>query len=206
MLDSPSSAALKTAVACLRRGEVIVYPTETVYGLGADATDGDALARLLALKGHRDGKPISVLIDGREMLDRICERVTPLASRLIARFWPGPLTLVLRAHASLSDLLTGGSGTIGVRWSSHPIATALVTQLGRPLTAPSANPSDAAPALSVAQARGYFGSRVACYLDGGPCANETGSTVVDATGDAPRVLREGSISATALRAAAAEAA
>ncbi|HUI24896.1 MAG TPA: L-threonylcarbamoyladenylate synthase [Candidatus Kryptonia bacterium] len=206
MLDSRSSAAVEAAVAALRGGEVVVYPTETLYGLGVDATNADALARLVALKGRRDGKAISVLIDGRDMLTQVCDHLTPLADRLIARFWPGPLTLVVAARASLSEVLTANSGTIGVRWSSCSIAAALVTRLGRPLTAPSANPSDMPPALSVDQARSYFGERVAYYLDGGPCLGGVGSTVVDATGDTLRVLREGAIPAAALRSASVEAA
>ena len=206
MLDSPSSAALEAALTALRRGDVVVYPTETLYGLGADSTSPHALAQLIALKGRRDGKPISVLVDGRDMLDAVAASLTPMAERLIARFWPGPLTLVVAARASVSEILTAGSGTIGVRWSSHPIATALVAGLGRPLTAPSANPTDAAPALSIEQARAYFGTRVAAYVDGGRCAGGVGSTVVDVTDETPRVLREGAIAVAALRTAAAEAA
>ncbi|HVN87665.1 MAG TPA: L-threonylcarbamoyladenylate synthase [Candidatus Binatia bacterium] len=206
MRDSLNSAIVDDAVDALRRGGVIVYPTETLYGLGADATNPSALAKLLALKVHRDGKPISVLVSERAMLDVVAARVAPIAEHLIERFWPGPLTLVVEARADVSDELTAGSGTIGVRWSSHPIASALVARLNRPITAPSANPSGAAPATTIAEARAYFGDRIEVYVDAGTCSVGAGSTIVDATGATPRILREGAIPSRTIAAALAEAA
>jgi L-threonylcarbamoyladenylate synthase len=210
MHDSLNSAADSTAIdaaaAALRRGALIVYPTETLYGLGADTNNPAALDALVALKVRTDHKPISVLIVGSAMLNEVAARITPLARRLIARFWPGPLTLVVAARPSLSNILTGGGRTIGVRWSSHPIANALVEKLGSPVTTPSANPAGDTPPTTIAQARAYFGDRVAHYVDGGRLPGGMASTVVDVTGDQPRVLREGAIAASALLAALAEAA
>ncbi|MBI1816832.1 MAG: threonylcarbamoyl-AMP synthase [Deltaproteobacteria bacterium] len=210
MRDSLNSAADSTAIAAaaaaLQRGALIVYPTETLYGLGADTSNPAALDALVALKVRADHKPISVLIVGNAMLNTVAARITPLARRLIARFWPGPLTLVMTARPSLSNILTAGSGTIGVRWSSHPIANALVEKLGSPLTTPSANPTGQTPPTTIAQARAYFGDRVASYVDGGRLPGGMASTVVDVTGDQPRVLREGAIAIAALQAALAEAA
>lgn len=194
------------ALATLRRGDLVVYPTETLYGLGADATNEVALGRLADLKVRPAGKPISVLVSGREMLEQIATRLTPLAEKLIARFWPGPLTLVVAARPCVSRILTAGSGSIGVRQSSHPIATALVAALGRPLTSPSANPAGADPPATIDQARGYFGDRVAFYLDGGRLEGGVGSTIVDVTGEQLRIVREGTISTAALRAVLFEAA
>jgi L-threonylcarbamoyladenylate synthase len=194
------------AVAALRRGALVVYPTETLYGLGADATNEAALERLVELKVRPAGKPISVLVSSREMLDRIAARVTPLAERLMTRFWPGPLTLVVAARAGVSEILTAGSGSIGVRLSSHPVATALVAALGRPLTSPSANPAGAEPSITIGQARAYFGDRVALYLDGGRLQGGVGSTVVDVTGEQLRIVRQGTVSRAALRAVLSEAA
>jgi len=187
-----ASAALEEAVAVLRCGGAVVYPTETFYGLGVDATNSRALERLVALKGRPRGKPISVLVANREMLGQIAAEVSDLAGALIDRFWPGPLTLVLPARPDLSEYLTGGTATVGVRWSSHALATALVAALGHPITTPSANPNGAAPPVTVAQARAYFADSVGAYLDGGTLPGGLGSTVVEA-GVALRIVRPGVI-------------
>ena len=199
--DLPETRAIAGAADVLRRGGVVVYPTETLYGLGVDATNPQALARLVALKGREAGKPISVLVADQTMLSELADEVSPLARRLVRRFWPGPLTLVLPARAGVSELLTGGTGTIGVRVSSHPVATALVAAVGRPVTSPSANPAGCAPPVTVDDARTYFGTTVDAYLDGGRLPGEPASTVVDVR-DGLRVVREGAVSAAVLRAAA----
>jgi L-threonylcarbamoyladenylate synthase len=206
MNGSPSREHVDEALRALRRGEVIVYPTETLYGLGADATDEVALGRVLALKVRPDGKPISVLIARREMLEQIVSGVTARAERLIERFWPGPLTLIFTARPGIPEAVTAGTGTVGVRVSSHPIAAALVSEFGRPLTATSANPAGAPPALALDRARAYFGEHAAVYVDGGTLADGPASTVVDVTDDEARVLRDGAIPARAIHAALAEAA
>src|SRR4051794_7499783 len=125
------------AVAALGRGEIVAYPTETFYGLGVDALDELALARLRALKG-RDRKAISVLVDGPKMLSSICRSVPPLAVTLMERYWPGALTIALPAKSNLPSALIE-DGCVAVRQSSHPTAQALVSRLGRPLTTTSAN-------------------------------------------------------------------
>jgi L-threonylcarbamoyladenylate synthase len=199
--NRPETPAIAAAADALRHGGVVVYPTETLYGLGVDATNPTALARLVALKGREPGKPISVLVADETMLSELAAELSPLARRLVRRFWPGPLTLVLPAHAGVSDLLTGGTGTIGVRVSSHPVATALVVALGRPVTSPSANPAGCTPPVTVDDARGYFGTTVDAYLDAGRLPGEPASTVVDVR-DGLRVVREGAVPAALLRAAA----
>ncbi len=205
-MPASTASAPAEAVAALRRGDLVVYPTETLYGLGADATQERALHRLVDLKVRPAGKPISVLISGRGMLEEIACSPRPLAERLMARFWPGPLTLVVAARSGVSEILTAGSGSIGVRLSSHPAATALVSALGHPLTSPSANPAGAEPPVTIDRARGYFGDRIAFYVDGGRLPGGVGSTVVDVTGEEPRIVREGTISTAALYAALSEAA
>ncbi len=187
-----SALDLDAALASLRRGGAIVYPTETFYGLGARALATPAVEAVARLKGRDAGKPIGVIVDDVDMLARVVARVPPAAERLIARFWPGPLTLVLPAHADLPPALTGGSGRIGVRVSPHPIAHALVTALGEPLTATSANPGGADPALDVPTARAYFGAAVG-YVDGGRLAGGLGSTVLLVADDAARVIRRGAV-------------
>jgi L-threonylcarbamoyladenylate synthase len=143
------------AVAALRRGEIVAYPTETFYGLGVDAFDELALARLRALKG-RDGKAISVLVDGPAMLAEICREVPPLAVELMQRHWPGALTIALPAKRDLPAALVEG-GCVAVRQSSHPTAQALVSQLGRPLTTTSANRAGSRPRRPTRRSRKFAG-------------------------------------------------
>jgi len=200
-VDLSETQAIAAAAGALRHGGVVVYPTETLYGLGVDATNPTALARLVALKGREPGKPISVLVTDETMLSGLAAEVSPLARRLVRRFWPGPLTLVLPARADVSDLLTGGTGTIGVRVSSHPVATALVVAVDRPVTSPSANPSGCTPPVTIDDARGYFGTTVDAYLDAGRLSGEPASTVVDVR-NGLHVLREGAVPAALLRATA----
>ena len=193
---------LERAVAALERGGTIVYPTETVYGLGADATSENALQRLAAVKQRSRGKPIAVLVSSREMLEQIVAAVPAAAARLIDEFWPGPLTLAFPAKGGMSAVLTGGSGTVAARISSHPIAQALVERLGKPLTSPSANPAGAPPAREIEAARAYFGAAIDAYLDGGALPGGPASTVVDCSSESPRLVREGRISAAAIEAVA----
>ena len=193
---------LERAVAALERGGTIVYPTETVYGLGADATSENALQRLAALKQRERGKPIAVLVSSREMLEQIVAAVPAAAARLIDEFWPGPLTLAFLAKGGVSAVLTGGSGTVAARISSHPIAQALVERLGKPLTSPSANPAGAPPTREIEAARAYFGAAIDAYIDGGAVPGGPASTVVDCSTASPRLVREGRISAAAIEAVA----
>jgi L-threonylcarbamoyladenylate synthase len=195
----PDGRAIAAAAHVVAGGGIVVYPTETVYGLGADAGSAAALERLVALKGRESGKPIAVLISDLEMLRVVVSAVPPHAQSLMRRFWPGPLTLVLPARAGVSPLLTGTHGGIGVRLSSHPMATALVRELGRPITAPSANPAGRRPPVRIDEARDYFGSQVDYYLDAGPLRGEPASTVVDAR-DGITVIRAGAIAIEDLRA------
>jgi L-threonylcarbamoyladenylate synthase len=195
MPDSSNSAsAVDTAARVLAAGGIVVYPTETLYGLGADSRNEAALQRLVELKGREVGKPIAVLIRDMQMVTDIAEEIPGPAADLMRRFWPGPLTIVLRARSGVSRVLTGGGDGIGVRVSSHPIAMALVCSVGRPVTAPSANPAGLRPPTRCDEARVYFGARVDYYLDGGCLPGEPASTVVDAR-QALRVIRDGAVPA-----------
>jgi L-threonylcarbamoyladenylate synthase len=188
MASGPDLAA---ALAALRRGDAIVYPTETFYGLGARALAAPAVDAVVALKGRDASKPIALIVRDRAMVSQVVTQVSAAAGRVMARCWPGPLTLVLPARPELPPALTGGSGWIGVRVSSHPVAQALVAALGEPITATSANPGGDAPAIDLATARRYFGLRVAAYVDGGTLAGGLGSTVLLVADDAARVIRRG---------------
>jgi len=181
---------IAAAVAAIRRGEIVAYPTETFYGLGVDAFDELALARLRLIKG-RGEKAISVLVEGAEMLARLCDDIPPRAAELMRRHWPGALSIALPARAGLPAALVA-DGCVAVRQSSHPIARSLCARLGSPLTTTSANPAGAPPATSAAAVRAALGG--ACQiLDGGVTAGGAPSTLVRIRGDRLEILRRGAI-------------
>jgi L-threonylcarbamoyladenylate synthase len=186
------------AIAAVNRGEVIVFPTETLYGLGADALNAVAVERVFHLKGRDAANPISVVVADRAMLCTIVGEVPLLAEQLIAEFWPGPLTLVLPAKKDLSKHLVNASGGIGVRISSAPIAAELVRELGKPITATSANPSGKNPARRIDEAKRYFSGEITVFIDGGELNSDVGSTVAEISGDTASILREGEITKAAL--------
>ena len=182
----------------LRSGEVIVFPTETFYGLGANALQEDAVERVAVLKGRDAKNPMALIIADLDMLKEVVADPPPMAERLMSVFWPGPLTLVLPAKKGLSSLLCNPNGGVGVRVSSHPVASALVKRFGHPLTATSANPSGAEPARTIAQAQTYFANRLRIFIDAGELKGQKGSTVVECHGDRYKVIREGEISSQEL--------
>ena len=184
---------MRAAGALVGAGRLVAFPTESFYGLGADALDADAVARVFEVKGRPDDKPLLVLVDSVEMVTRLAAAVSDGARALMARHWPGALTLVLQASARVPAALTGGTGTVGVRMPGHAVARALVAAAARPVTAPSANPSAAPPPLTAAAVRGYFEGRVELILDGGLTAGGAGSTVADCTVWPPRILRQGPV-------------
>ena len=190
---------LADAVAALKRGEVIVYPTETLYGLGADALNGAAVEKVFQLKGRNPDNPIPVLIADREMLGALVAEIPPLAEKLMASFWPGPLTLVLTTRKNIPSALLNADRAIGVRISNQHIATELVRALGRPLTATSANPSGLTPARTVQQAKDYFAGEIDVFMDAGELTSKTGSTVVEVRANGVRIIREGEINKSELQ-------
>jgi len=191
---------LTAALTALQGGEVIVFPTETLYGLGADALNFSAVEKVFQLKGRDADNPFPVLIADRAMLDSLVAEISPLAELLMTRFWPGPLTLVLPARADIPRPLVNRQGGIGVRLSSQPIATELARLLGHPLTATSANPSGQPGAHTVAEAKIYFAGKIDIYVDGGALNSPTGSTVAEVVHDRLTILRAGDISRQALEA------
>ena len=191
--EQPDVRAIAAAAAVVEAGGLVAFPTESFYGLGADALDSDAVARVFEVKGRPEHKALLVLVDSIDMAAGLAARVSDGARALMARYWPGPLTLVLEAAARVPVGLIGGGATIGVRMPGHAVARALVRSAGRPITAPSANPSEAPPALTAAAVREYFEGRVELILDGGPTAGGAGSTVADCTVWPPRILRQGPV-------------
>jgi L-threonylcarbamoyladenylate synthase len=190
--EHPDAGVLARAARVLARGGVVAFPTETFYGLGAAALDADAVRRVFALKGRPANNPLLVIVDGIAMAETVAE-IPERARPLIARHWPGALTLVFRARTVVPEEIGAGTGTVGVRWSRHPVARGLATALGAPVTAPSANPSGAAPASAAADVVRDFGGALDVVLDGGATTGGPPSTVVDVTVDPPRVIRAGAV-------------
>jgi L-threonylcarbamoyladenylate synthase len=176
----------------LAAGGVVAFPSETFYGLGVAALDAAAVRRLFALKGRPESRPILVLVDAPAAVERVAT-LTERARALIARHWPGALTLVLPALPAVPVELTAGTGTIGVRQSGHPVARALAAALGAPVTAPSANLTGEPPPTTAAQVLRVFDGRIDLVLDGGTTPGGLPSTVLDVTVEPPRVLREGAV-------------
>jgi L-threonylcarbamoyladenylate synthase len=193
---------LSQAIAALGRGDVIVFPTETLYGLGADALNFAAVDKVFQLKGRDLRNPIPVLVSDLLMLDALVAEISPLAKQLMACFWPGPLTLVLPARDDIPRPLVNTSGGVGVRISSQPLARKLVDMLGRPITATSANPSGQPAAHTTAQARAYFSGAVEIFVDGGKLTAPSPSTVAEVVGEKVAIIRHGAIGAADLRNAA----
>jgi L-threonylcarbamoyladenylate synthase len=188
--------AIAQAAAILRAGGLVAFPTETVYGLGADATNGLAVAALYAAKGRPSFNPLIVHVPEAAAAAAIAE-MTPLARKLASAFWPGPLTLVLprRPLRIIADLVTAGLDTIAVRVPAHPVAQALLRAADLPIAAPSANRSGHVSPTAAAHVEADLGNRVAMILDGGPTKVGLESTVVDATGTEPIILRLGAVTA-----------
>ena len=185
--------SIAEAIAALRGGEVIVYPTETFYGLGADAFAPAALERIFAIKGRDAAKAIALIAHDSAAAFAVAREVPQSARKLARAFWPGPLTLVMPARDGLPAALIGPDGGVGVRVSSHPVARALAQGLGRAITATSANRSGAAPARTIAEARASLGAAVQVFVEGGTLTGGAPSTIVQCDSTGWRLLRAGAI-------------
>jgi L-threonylcarbamoyladenylate synthase len=199
-MSSPAErpTGLEQATDAVRRGDLVVLPTDTVYGLGTDAFSPDAVAGLLAAKGRGREMPVPVLVGSPRTLDGIATRLSGAARSLVEAFWPGGLTLVATAQTSLRWDLGDTGGTVAVRMPLHPVAIELLQATG-PMAVSSANISGRPPATTVDEAVEQLGEEVAVYLDGGPSGEPVPSTIVDVTGEVPRVLRAGALPLELLR-------
>ncbi|HET8767081.1 MAG TPA: L-threonylcarbamoyladenylate synthase [Pedococcus sp.] len=190
--DEGRAEGVAKAAEAVRAGEVVVLPTDTVYGVGADAFSAEAVASVLAAKGRGREMPPPVLVPSVRTVDGLATDVPAYARDLIAEFWPGPLTLVLTAQASLMWDLGDTNGTVALRMPQDDVALALLTEVG-PLAVTSANLTGQPPATTVTDAAAQLGAAVSVYLDGGPTTSMEVSTIVDCTGPTPTVLRAGAI-------------
>jgi L-threonylcarbamoyladenylate synthase len=186
-------AAVQRAAALLRRGEVVALPTETVYGLAANAFDADAVARIYSAKGRPAHNPIIAHVASLEMARHCVSRWPAVADNLAAAFWPGPLTMVLLRSARIPDIVTAGGQTVGVRWPSHPFIQAVIRACGFPLAAPSANISNQLSPTNAAHVIKSLADKVPLIVDGGQSQVGIESTVLDISAFPPRLLRPGMI-------------
>ena len=193
---------IAAAALALRSGELVVLPTDTVYGLGADAFHPSAVTSLLVAKGRGRDMPPPVLVGTVRAATALIEDLGPYGQQLIDEFWPGGLTIVCRASRSLTWDLGDTRGTVAVRMPLHAVAIELLKETG-PLAVSSANRTGEPPATTAAAAEEQLGDTVSVYLDGGPCLNDVPSTIVDLTGNIPRLLRVGAVSLGRLREVAA---
>lgn len=199
-LDAAAPADIAEAVRLLRAGRLVAVPTETVYGLAADAAQPQALRAIFAAKQRPANHPLIVHIAGAAQLERWARDIPDAARRLAAAFWPGPLTLLLHKAPTVPGQVTGGRDTIGLRVPDHPVLLRILQTLDGGLAAPSANPHKRLSPTSAEQVLSGLDGRIDAVLDGGPCAVGVESTIVDLTGARPRILRAGPISRAQLEA------
>ncbi len=195
---APEPERIVRAATLVRRGEVIAFPTDTLYGLAADPFNEAAVERVFAIKERPPDAPLLLLVDSVEMAERCAERLPPLFQRLAARFWPGPLTLVVDASARIPALVTANTGRVGLRLPAAAIAVALVRAVGGPVTATSANRSGMGACRSAADVQAALGDRLPLIVDGGPSPLAQPSTIVGIRDSSWEMIREGAILAAEL--------
>lgn len=191
--DHNLTAELEDAAQVLAAGGLAIFPTETFYGLAADHTSPTALARLTALKGREENKPLALILSEGSEAERLAVNLTPTAKKLMARHWPGPLTLILQARPGLNPCLVSADGGVGMRVSPHQAANALAQALGRAITATSANLAGRPAVARVADLDPAVAAGVDVILDMGACPGGMASTVADARREPPKVLRAGPV-------------
>ncbi len=198
----PQSDRIAEALEVLRGGGLVIYPTRCLYGLGGDATNPAAVEKVFDAKGRPKNQPVSVICGKDALIARIVETVPPLAKRIMDRFWPGSVTIVMKANKTLPPLLTAGTGKIGVRRPAQAVAAALAAALDRPITATSANRTGREGCHRVQDLTSDILACADLVLDAGELDGGVGSTVVDATGEEPLILREGGVASEEIFAAA----
>jgi len=192
--DNQDKPILQQAAEIINRGGVIAFPTETVYALGADARNEQAVQKVFRLKKRMSGKPVAIFLPKLKDLKRFVKEITPLASKLTKEFWPGPLTLIFKSRSGQMTYLTGKEGKLGVRVSSSDFVRALLKLTGAPLTATSANLAGKPEPVTPEQVLSYFDGKIDLVINGGRSESAIPSSVVDVSEEIPILLREGRIS------------
>lgn len=193
MIDSYTTESVHRAATVVRGGGVIAFRTDTLYGLGADPFNRKAVARIKQLKGREDHKPILIVISHTDQIERFIDPISPAFDLLARQFWPAALTLIGAARAELPPEITAGTKTVGVRLPNDDKVRRLIEACGGALTATSANPSNAAPATTASQVQEYFGEGLDLIIDDGAAQTDLPSTVIDASKDEAKLIREGVI-------------
>lgn len=197
--QNPDEFAISSAAQSIQAGQLVAFPTETVYGLGANALSADAVKKIFSAKGRPSHDPLIVHISEPQMLHQVVSHISKDAERLAARFWPGALTLILPKHANIPDEVTAGLGNVAVRMPSHPVALALIRAAGLPIAAPSANRFGHTSPTSAGHVLTDLNGRIDMILDGGSTPIGVESTVLDVTQRPARILRPGGVSYEALQ-------
>lgn len=197
---SPQPDVLQQACEILRRGGLVAFPTDTLYALGANALDPAAIERVLTVKGRHHGKPLSVLVPSVEAAAALAATLPDGAQALMRAFWPGALTVVVRASAKIPSILTAATGTVGLRMPAGAVARALLTAFAGPVIGTSANKTGAADPADAKTVQKAIGGQIDLVLDGGRVTLGVPSTVIDCTAEPARILREGAVSRSALQA------
>ncbi len=193
ILSASEPEAIRLAARIIKTGGLVAFPTETVYGLGCDAMNADAAAKVFEAKQRPQFDPLIVHIADQKQLETVVLSIPPLAQRLMDAFWPGPLTLILPKQDAVPDLVTAGLSTVAVRTPNHPVAQALIREAETPIAAPSANPFGYVSPTTAQHVANGLGTKVELILDAGPCSVGVESTIVSLVGATPEVLRPGSI-------------
>ncbi|MVB09430.1 Threonylcarbamoyl-AMP synthase [Caprobacter fermentans] len=199
-LDAAKGESIETAAHIIRNGGLVGMPTETVYGLAANALDGKAVKKIFEAKGRPQDNPLIVHISGMEQIDRLVTNLPESAKKLARAYWPGPLTMVLQKSELIPDEVSTGLPTVGIRFPSHPVARALITAADVPIAAPSANRSGLPSTTTAEHVMRDMDGKIDAVLDGGPCGVGVESTIVTLVSDPPRLLRPGGITLDQLRA------
>ena len=193
IIKTVTEDSISQAAEILKQGGIVAFPTDTVYGLGAICTDEEAVKKIFAAKGRDEGKPLSILVSSIEQAEKIALEIPEKARRLMKKYWPGALTIVLRKRPEISDIVSAEKDTIGIRMPDSRMTVALLEAAGMPLAAPSANTSGKRSSVSADDVICDLSGKVDMILDGGICPVGISSTVVDLTGEKPLILREGII-------------
>lgn len=185
---------IEYAAKLIAEGKLVAVPTETVYGLSADGLCESAVEEIYEVKGRPETKPISLLVSGMQSAEQFCADIPKEAYILAEKFWPGPLTMILRKKSVVPDIVTAGCDTVGVRCPDHPLTLELLKKCGKPLATPSANISGMPSPKSADDVLSYFDGKIPCVIDGGKCSVGIESTIVDMTSAPPKILRQGGLS------------
>lgn len=195
---------LSHAAKLIKDGELVAVPTETVYGLAGNGLDATAVEKIYEIKGRPEVKPLSLMVAGKTAMSKYCEAVPKQAKRLAEKFWPGPLTIVLKAKDIVPDIVRAGGETVALRCPDHPMTLELIKKSALPLAAPSANPSGAESPKTAQEVMEYFDGKIAAVIDGGRCGIGTESTIIDMSSVPYKILRSGALSEASIRAALAD--